>query len=130
MWPAMWKSYVPKPGNIFFTDDPDNIQLANDYGIVVSTSHHEPMQRATNEWNESLYGPWNWEENKDNVAAFMDEGIHRTDMNESYYTLGMRGPTDGPIPGDDPIGILRDVFATQRSMLSDYYGNITTVNRE
>ncbi len=126
----MWKSFVPRPGNIFFTDDPHNIQLANDYGVVVSTSHHEPMQRATNEWNEALYGSWDWEHNKDNVAAFMEEGIRRTGMNESYYTLGMRGPTDGPIPGDNPIGILEDVFATQRSMLSDYYGNNTNTNRE
>ena len=99
MWPAMWKSFVPRPGNIFFTDDPDNIQLANDYGIVVSTSHHEPMQRATNEWNEQKNGPWDWEKNKDNVAAFMKEGVRRTAMNESFFTLGMRGPTDGPIPG-------------------------------
>ncbi|RYP43586.1 hypothetical protein DL770_011581 [Monosporascus sp. CRB-9-2] len=129
MWPAMWKSFVPRPGNIFFTDDPENIHLANDYGIVISTSHHEPMQRATNEWNEAVSGPWDWEHNKDNVAAFMQEGIRRTDMNESYYTLGMRGPGDGPIPGNNPIGILRDVFTTQRSMLSDYYGNITSVNQ-
>ena len=130
MWPAMWKSFVPRPGNIFFTDDPDNIQLANDYGIVVSTSHHEPMQRATNEWNEEKNGPWDWEKNKDNVAAFMKEGVRRTAMNESFFTVGMRGPTDGPIPGDDPIGILRDVFKTQREMLSGYYGNITSVNRK
>ncbi|RYP22028.1 hypothetical protein DL765_001934 [Monosporascus sp. GIB2] len=87
MWPAMWKSFVPRPGNIFFTDDPENIHLANDYGIVISTSHHEPMQRATNEWDPSVSGPWDWEYNKDNVAAFMEEGIRRTAMNESYYTL-------------------------------------------
>ncbi|KAI1864097.1 uncharacterized protein JN550_009117 [Neoarthrinium moseri] len=129
MWPAMWKSSVPKPGNVFFTDDPGNIQLANDYGIVISTSHHEPMQRATNEWNETMVGPWDWEENKANVTAFMEDGIRRTRMNESYYTLGMRGPGDGPIQGDDPIGVLEDVFQTQQEMFSNSYGNASTVNK-
>ena len=68
LWPAMWKSSTPPPGNIFFTDDPRNQQLANDYGVVVSTSHHEPMQRATNEWNETTMGPWDWSLNRDKMT--------------------------------------------------------------
>ncbi|KAJ2989814.1 hypothetical protein NUW58_g3275 [Xylaria curta] len=123
IWPSMWKSFVPTPGNIFFTDDPGNMQLADDYGIVVSTSHHEPMQRATNEWNETIKGPWNWEKNKDNVTAFMDEGVRRVGKNATYFTLGMRGEGDGPIQSDDPVAILEDVFKTQREILTKYYGN-------
>jgi hypothetical protein len=130
LWPAAWKSFVPVPGNVFFTDDPGNMQLANDYGIVISTSHHEPMQRATNEWDEATQGPWDWVNNKENVVAFMEEGVRRAGMNESYFTLGMRGPGDGPIQGDDPVGILEDVFETQREMLSDQYGTPSSANRE
>ncbi|TDZ21583.1 hypothetical protein Cob_v005628 [Colletotrichum orbiculare MAFF 240422] len=48
LWPAMWPGY-PNPGASFFADDSENAEIANDYGIAVSTSHHEPMQRATNE---------------------------------------------------------------------------------
>jgi hypothetical protein len=60
LWPAMWGSFVPRPGRIFFTDDPRNQQLADSYGIVVSTSHHEPMQRASNEWKvDPQHGEWN-----------------------------------------------------------------------
>ncbi|CAJ2506497.1 Uu.00g006270.m01.CDS01 [Anthostomella pinea] len=129
MWPAMWESSVPRPGNIFFTDDPKNMQLADDYGIVMSTSHHEPMQRATNEWNETETGPWDWTKNKANVTAFMEEGVHRAAKNESYFTLGMRGAGDGPIQGDDPVGILKDVFQTQRQIFSDYYGNASAANQ-
>lgn len=129
LWPAMWASFVPKPGNIFFTDDPYNQQLADDYGIVVSTSHHEPMQRATNEWNASKTGPWDWTVNKKNVTKFMEEGARRAGHNESYFTLGMRGPNDGPIEADDPKEVLRDVFATQRDILAKYYGNETVANR-
>ncbi|KAI0532333.1 hypothetical protein GGR58DRAFT_517801 [Xylaria digitata] len=123
IWPSMWKSFVYKPGNVFFTDDPGNMQLADDYGIVVSTSHHEPMQKATNEWNGTIEGPWDWEKNKENVTAFMDDGARRAGKNETYFTLGMRGEGDGPIEADDPVAVLEDVFKTQREILAKYYGN-------
>ncbi|KAH8589239.1 hypothetical protein B0O99DRAFT_725600 [Bisporella sp. PMI_857] len=129
IWPAMWASFVPKPGNIFFTDDPYNQQLAEDYGIVVSTSHHEPMQRATNEWNAAETGPWDWEANKANVTRFMEHGVQRAGTNESYFTLGMRGPNDGAISADDPIAVLRDVFVTEREILAKYYGNVSAANQ-
>ncbi|KAI7213106.1 glycoside hydrolase family 115 protein [Hortaea werneckii] len=127
IWPAMWASFVPPPGNIFFTDDPENQILADQYGIVVSTSHHEPMQRATNEWNASETGPWDWTANKQNVTDFMREGIARAVGNETYFTMGMRGPSDSAIQDDDPIEVLRDVFDTQRDMLVDFYENVTAV---
>ncbi|RYC65657.1 hypothetical protein CHU98_g515 [Xylaria longipes] len=129
IWPSMWKSWVPSPGNIFFTDDPGNIQLADDYGIVVSTSHHEPMQKATNEWNETIKGPWDWGKNKDNVTAFMEDGVRRAGKNETYFTLGMRGEGDGPIQADDPVAILEDVFKTQRQILAKYHGNESEANQ-
>lgn len=129
IWPSMWKSFVPRPGNIFFTDDPGNMQLADDYGIVVSTSHHEPMQKATNEWNETITGPWDWEKNRDNVTAFMDDGARRAMKNETYFTLGMRGEGDGPIQADDPVAVLEDVFKTQRQIFAKYYGHESGANR-
>ncbi|KAK1461840.1 hypothetical protein CCUS01_01430 [Colletotrichum cuscutae] len=129
IWPAMWASYIPKPGRIFFTDDPRNQQMADDYGIVVSTSHHEPMQRASNEWKKDPKGDWDWVNNKENVVAFMDEGIRRAGNNESYFTLGMRGTDDGPIDADDPITVLEDVFATEREILAKYHGNVTATNQ-
>jgi hypothetical protein len=123
IWPAMWASSTPSPGQIFFTDDPGNMQLANDYGIVVSTSHHEPMQRATNEWNATETGPWDWRLNKENVTRFMEDGIRRMGNNESYVTLGMRGPSDSPIVGDDAIEILREVFEVQRQIFKRVLGD-------
>ncbi|KAL4928167.1 uncharacterized protein BDV17DRAFT_298694 [Aspergillus undulatus] len=129
MWPAMWALYVPRPGNIFFTDDPHNQQLADDYGIVVSTSHHEPMQRATNEWNSSETGEWDWTTNKENVTRFMEEGVRRAENNETYFTLGMRGASDSELSGDDPIAILNEVIETQRDILSEHHGDISAVNQ-
>ncbi|KAL3491515.1 hypothetical protein BJX62DRAFT_251356 [Aspergillus germanicus] len=129
IWPAMWASYVPQPGNIFFTDDLHNQQLADDYGVVVSTSHHEPMQRATNEWNSSEVGEWDWTSNKENVTRFMEEGVRRAGMNESYFTMGMRGAGDGAITGEDPIDMLREVIDTQRDILADYHEDVSAVNQ-
>jgi hypothetical protein len=128
IWPAMWASSTPAPGNIFFTDDPGNQQLADDYGIVVSTSHHEPMQRATNEWNASETGPWDWRSNKDNVTRFMEEGVRRMGNHESYVTLGMRGPSDSAVVGDDALEILREVFEVEREIFKKVLGD-RNVNR-
>ncbi|KAK2686009.1 hypothetical protein QWA68_015048 [Fusarium oxysporum] len=129
IWPAMWGSFVPAPGRIFFTDDPRNMDLANDYGIVVSTSHHEPMQRASNEWKQSKNGAWDWVANKGNVVEFMREGVRRAGGNDTYFTLGMRGENDGPIQADDPIAVLREVFAVQRNILASFYGNETAARQ-
>jgi hypothetical protein len=128
IWPARWASSTPAPGNILFTDDPGNQQLADDYEIVVSTSHHEPMQRATNEWNASETGPRDWRLNKVNVTRFMEEGIRRMGNNESYVTLGMRGPSDSAIVGDDALEILREVFEVGREIFKNIMGD-RKVNR-
>jgi hypothetical protein len=52
LWPAMWN-------NAFFSDDPLNPVLADEWGIVIGTSHHEFMSRPDKEWNwltEQKYG--------------------------------------------------------------------------
>lgn len=128
LWPAMWGSSIPTPGRMFFTDDPRNQQLADDYGIVVSTSHAEPMQRASNEWKDDpSLGHWDWVNNNENVTRFMRQGVRRAGANETYFTLGMRGENDSPIEADDPIAVLREVFTKQREWLTDYYGNNSTL---
>lgn len=130
LWPAMWASFVPPPGNVFFTDDPKNQQLADDYGIVVSTSHHEPMQRASNEWNKTERGPWDWAKNSGNVTDFMDEGVARAGTNESYYTIGMRGLGDEALSGtDEAVEILTEIFEVQRDIIKKYHGSETAVPR-
>ncbi|EME82394.1 glycoside hydrolase family 115 protein [Pseudocercospora fijiensis CIRAD86] len=91
LWPAMWPGY-PNPGASFFTDDSRNQALADELGIVISTSHHEPMQRLSNEWfAENPDGSWNWLTNKDRITDFFREGVQRAAGKESYFTLGMRG---------------------------------------
>lgn len=123
-----WPAY-PDPGNSFFVDDPLNPVVADQYGIVVSTSHHEPMQRATNEWLTSGNGTWDWTKNKANITLFMVDGAQRAKGRESYVTIGMRGASDSGLSGSDPMAILRDVIATQRSIIQDVYGDAAGVNQ-
>lgn len=130
MWPAMWRGY-PYPGRSFFVDDPDNQELADTYGVVVGTSHHEPMQRAMNEWSTTQPGgSWNWETNQEKVTQYFKEGAERAVPYESYFTMGMRGEGDNPINGRDPLEILKEVLATQRSIIKDNYGSETGVTRK
>lgn len=130
MWPAMWKSWTPPPGNIFFTDDPGNQQLADDYGIVISTAHHEPMQRATNEWDESGLGAWDWSKNHENMTDFMEVGIERAGNNESYFTIGLRGLGDEAANTENAIEMLKEVFEVQRGIIEKYHGAPDAVNRK
>jgi hypothetical protein len=118
LWPAMWPSY-PEPGNSFFVDDPLNQATADEYGIVISTSHHEPMQRATNEWLTSGQGSWDWTSNKAKISDFFRVGAERARGFESYFTMGMRGAGDSGISGADPLAILEEVITTQRDILKE-----------
>ena len=124
----MWFGY-PHPGQSFFVDDPLNQETADQYGIVVSTSHHKPMQRAANEWFSKLYnepdGSWSWLSNREKITKFFQEGAQRAQHFESYITLGMRGEGDRKVAGEDPLSILTDVLKTQRSLLKDAYGDET-----
>ncbi|KAL0932920.1 uncharacterized protein CTRU02_211883 [Colletotrichum truncatum] len=123
MWPAMWPGH-PNPGASFFTDDSQNAKLADDYGIAVSTSHHEPMQRATNEWfADNPDGSWNWLTNKEKITEFFETGITRAKGLESYFTLGMRGEYDKGMKTDDPAAVVRDVIKTQRALIKNIHGS-------
>ncbi|KAJ6024374.1 hypothetical protein N7540_005171 [Penicillium herquei] len=124
IWPAMW-SGSPYPGSSFFLDDPLSQELADTYGIVVSTSHHEPMQRSTTEWRVRGDGPWSWSANKTKIQKFFHEGVLRASPFDSYLTLGMRGEGDEPINAASPGETLRDVLACQRNIIKDVYGSET-----
>ncbi|KAJ5137078.1 hypothetical protein N7448_005632 [Penicillium atrosanguineum] len=123
MWPAMWPGY-PNPGAVFFLDDPDNHRIADEYGICVSTSHHEPMQRASTEWFEEGHtdGSWNWLTHRDEITDFFRKGVHRAKGLEGCFTLGMRGEYDKEMATDDPGAVVRDVLRQQRALFKEVYG--------
>src|SRR6266566_4805655 len=100
-------------------DDPLNAQLADEYGIVMGTSHHEPMLRAQQEWKRHGKGPWDYSKNAEVLREFWDQGIERNKKYESIITLGMRGDGDLPMSESANIALLEKIVADQRKIIAD-----------
>ena len=121
LWPAMW-------GRAFYDDDPENPRLADEYGVVISTSHHEPMMRAHVEWQRYGKGPWNYEKNDSTLREFWKEGIKRMGSYESVVTLAMRGDGDEAMSPTANVSLLEKIVADQRKILADVTGkDVTTI---
>ena len=121
LWPAMW-------GNAFADDDSLNARLADEYGIVMGTSHHEPMTRAQQEWKRYGSGEWDYGKNDSTLRAFWRAGIVRMRNNgaprENIVTVGMRGDGDRPMTtnGESNVALLEHVVADQRKIIADVTG--------
>ena len=114
IWPAMW-------GNAFYADDSLNIKAADTYGVVIGTSHHEPLMRAHDEWRRVGGGQWNYETNKDKLQQFWRDGIKRA-TNEKIVSVGMRGDGDAPMSRETATALLERIVADQREIISDVTG--------
>ena len=119
-WPAMWAT-------AFNEDDPENPRLADEMGIVMGTSHHEPMMRSHQEYlhRKEQVGPWDYATNKERVDQFFREGMERNKAYDNLVTIGMRGDGDVAMgKGDDQENMrtLRNVIDGQRKIIKDIYG--------
>ena len=119
IWPAMHECTVP----FYFVEG--NKEMAEKYGIVVSTSHAEPMMRTnTGEWNNKERGAFNFMTNKDNVLSYWDERVNELKNSENVYTIGMRGIHDGRMQGvnsiDEETEILHTIIEEQRKLLKKH----------
>ena len=116
LWPAMWNS-------AFNEDDPLNPKLADEYGIVMGTSHVEPMMRADKEWNRAGHtaGDWNFETHADELKAFWREGLERDKNYENVITMAMRGKIDTPMSPTANIALLEKIVAAQREIVAGVY---------
>ncbi len=115
LWPAMWN-------NAFNEDDTNNPVLADEYGIVMGSSHQEPMLRAQKEWDRRLgkkYGNWNYNNTNQQpvLQEFWREGIRRNKNFESIVTLGLRAENDSGAP----IGkeLTEQIVGVQRKILAE-----------
>ena len=118
LWPAMWN-------NAFNEDDTNNPVLADEYGIVMGTSHQEPMLRAQKEWDrryQNTIGSWNYAKHPDIVSNFWREGIARNKNYESIITIGLRGANDTPMAEGGPeanMALLEKIVDVQRKIIAD-----------
>lgn len=115
LWPAMW-------GRAIYDDDPLSAPLADEYGIVISTSHHEPMMRAHVEWDRYGKGHWNYATNAEVLRDFWRTGIERMGNHESIVTLAMRGDGDEPMSDDRNIELLTRIVTDQRKIIEEVTG--------
>jgi hypothetical protein len=118
LWPAMWN-------NAFNEDDPENTRLADEYGIVMGTSHQEPMLRAQKEWDrryQATLGGWNYARNPEVLENFWREGIRRNRDYESIITIGLRGANDTEMAPGGPeanMALLEKIVAAQRKIIAE-----------
>jgi len=123
LWPAMWSSAFSRDGK---SNPLANAELADTYGIVMGTSHHEPLFRAGNEWQKVYedYGEsneWNFSKNSEAITKFWKDGVKRNKDFESVITVGMRGEADSALGGGlkENIDLLKNIITVQRKILND-----------
>jgi hypothetical protein len=125
LWPAMWTSR-------FSEDGPGlaNAKLADELGVVMGASHHEPCLRNGEEYRylrgkDSIYGDaWNFITNREGITRFWEDGLKRNGKFENVITVGMRGEADTAIMGNkatlaDNINLLKDVIKTQNRLIKE-----------
>ena len=115
LWPAMW-------GNAFNDDDTLSPILADKYGIVMGTSHHEPMLRAQQEWKRYGKGKWDYDSNEVVLKDFWKKGIQNMGIHESIVTVGMRGDGDMPMTRGTATALLERIVKDQRAIIEDVTG--------
>ncbi len=112
LWPAMW-------GKSLWEDDPASAPLAQEMGVLLGTSHHEPMQRAQADWKREGTGPWDYGRNAEVLRAFWRKGIERRGNAEDPVTIGMRGDGDEPMTEGTATDLLERIVRDQRRIIAD-----------
>ena len=117
MWPAMW-------GWAFYADDPENGKLADKMGVMMGTSHHEPMARNHQEYarNRRGWGAWNYQTNQKKLDQFFREGIERMKGTEDIVTIGMRGDGDEAMSDKADTKLMERIINNQRRIIKEVTG--------
>ena len=117
LWPAMW-------GWAFYADDPENLKTADEMGIIMGTSHHEPMARNHQEYarHRKDWGAWNYQTNKENLDRFFREGIERMKGTDDIVTIGMRGDGDEAMSDKADTKLLENIIDNQRRIIKEVTG--------
>ncbi|MCR5511526.1 MAG: glycosyl hydrolase 115 family protein [Lachnospiraceae bacterium] len=125
LWPAMWTSNFSLDGPGF-----SNAELADEMGIVMSNSHHEPCLRHSEEWDlvkgdDTPYGKdWNFDKNREGLTNYWRDGLIRNGKLENIITMGMRGERDSEIMGaeatlKDNIDYIKEVVEVQNRLIRE-----------
>lgn len=119
IWPAMHEVTVP----FYFTKG--NKEAADQYGIIVGTSHCEPLMRnSVNEWDIAGKGDYNYVTNKEAMLTYWTERLKELKGSDNIYTIGLRGKHDGMMQGVKTLkehkSVLSQVIKDERELLKTY----------
>ena len=117
LWPAMWQW-------AFYADDAENSKTADEMGVIIGTSHHEPMGRNHQEYarRRKQWGAWNYQTNQQNLDRFFREGIERIKHTEDVVTIGMRGDGDEAMSAEADTRLLERIVENQRRIIRQVTG--------
>lgn len=112
------------PGSGAFNKYPENKVVADRYGIVMTSSHCEPLLfNNVTEWYKDTMGEWNYLTNKDGINKVLDKRISENAPYENFYTLAMRGIHDAGlvgVPKEREVSLIEEVLDDQRNILSKH----------
>ncbi len=120
LWPAMHE------GTLGFFTVKGNKEMADSCGILIGTSHCEPLLRNNvAEWDHSKRGAYNYITNREQVQQYWIERLKEVKGSEELFTIGMRGIHDGSMEGvktkEEKLNGLQQVIDDQRKLIRKYY---------
>ena len=105
----------------------ENKVVADEYGVLITTSHCEPLlfNNASNkEWDTKKDGPWDYSKSSETILKKLDDRVREASPYENVYTLAMRGLHDAGMQGDltedEKVQMLQKAITDQRGILSKY----------
>lgn len=105
---------------------PGNREVADKYGIVMTSAHCEPLlYNNTTEWDSKINGEWNYLTNKEGILKVLDKRTSQTAPFENAYVIAMRGIHDAGligVPEDRKAEITEAALQDQRNILSKHIG--------
>ena len=114
-------------GTKAFYTIPENKLVADRYGIVIGTSHHEPLNfNPATEWKKKIHGEWNYEKNPHMMDKMMKARVQEAAPYENNYTIALRGSNDFAMAGSDDVkerlATVQRALDAQRKIIEDVYG--------
>ncbi|MDE6019248.1 MAG: glycosyl hydrolase 115 family protein [Muribaculaceae bacterium] len=124
LWPAMHEGT-----KAFFMLDGAK-QQADSCGIIIGTSHCEPMLRNNvGEWDVKTRGRFNYKTNKDEVQSYWKERLQQVKDSKggNIFTIGMRGIHDSSMEGyssaQEKFDALQQVIDDQQGLIAENIGD-------
>ncbi len=123
VWPAMHE------GTVAFFNVPGAKATADSCGIIIGTSHCEPLLRNNvGEWDTSQRGPFDYRHNRVAVQQYWAERLEAVSRSsDNMFTIGMRGIHDSQMLGyhgeEEQFEGLQQVIDDQQQLLRKYVGD-------